>query len=244
MDNRLRNPKIYVKILSAILHAKGEINITVQGDSMNPLLHNGDFITIKVCNTYEPGDILLYFYENEGLLIHRLLQKDTRYYCKGDNAFRLESLSENDIIGKAVAINSQTLLPWPDWKVQLSLEINHQFRQAHYNVDITMHTDIYRLYSMLILKKEGIRNMFRKNEQMDFISTDQTSLAVFDPDSGNIYFFDETGVDILNALCEPCEIDVLLNRLCQIYDATPNEIRNDVEEFLADAIQKKVVLLT
>lgn len=82
---------------------------------------------------------------------------------------------------------------------------------------------------------------FRKNKNMDYIQTDETSLAVFDPESGDTHFFDEIGIDILSLLDEPCDLETLLQKLCGIYDATPDDIRADVEEFLAETISKKVV---
>ena len=85
--------------------------------------------------------------------------------------------------------------------------------------------------------------LYQKNTQMDFIPADETSLAVFDPESGTTYFFDETGIDILNILDTPCNLDTLLEKLCQIYEASRDEIQNDVEEFLAETVQKKVVLI-
>ena len=77
---------------------------------------------------------------------------------------------------------------------------------------------------------------------MDYISADEISLAVFDAESGDTHFFDETGVDILNCLDTPITLDKLLEKLCEIYDATPLDIRGDVEEFLAECITKKVVI--
>ena len=83
--------------------------------------------------------------------------------------------------------------------------------------------------------------IYKKSESMDYIQTDETSLAVFDPETGDTHFFDETGIDILNLLTEPCDLDLLLTKLCEIYDVTPDEIKSDVQEFLADTIEKKVV---
>ena len=82
---------------------------------------------------------------------------------------------------------------------------------------------------------------YKKNESMDYIPSDETSLAVFDPETGDTHFFDETSIDILNAIDDPCDMETLLARLCEIYDATPDDIRADVEEFLTDCVAKKVI---
>jgi len=84
---------------------------------------------------------------------------------------------------------------------------------------------------------------YQKNNVMDFIATDDTTLAVFDPESGDTHFFDETGTDILNLLDEPRDINQLLKNLCEIYDSTPEDIREDVMAFLVECVSKKVVLV-
>lgn len=238
MDNRFMP-----RLLSAVIRAKGQAQLTVTGFSMHPTLYEGDLVTITACTNYETGDILVYDYKNEGILLHRLLLKGDRYYCKGDNAFRLEDIFPNSVIGKVVAVNSIPIELWPDWKIQLSYAVGREFHKCHYNIRSTVQSDIYKLYANLILKKGESQMLYQKNTQMDFIPADETSLAVFDPESGTTYFFDETGIDILNILDTPCNLDTLLEKLCQIYEASRDEIQNDVEEFLAETVQKKVVLL-
>lgn len=236
MDDRL-----IAKILPSVLKAKGQADITVTGISMNPTLFEGDIVTVKRCEEYKTGDILVFTYKNEGLLIHRLLKKDGRYFCKGDNAFRLEDIEYNEIIGKAVLVNNTPLAEWADWKLRLSMLVNREFVRLHYQKSEAMKTDIYKLYSALILRKEENKMNYKKTDKMDFILSDETTLAVFDPESGNTYFFDEIGIDILETLDTPCNMEELLNRLCEIYSATPDEIRADVEEFLADTVAKGIV---
>ena len=82
---------------------------------------------------------------------------------------------------------------------------------------------------------------YKKTDKMDFILSDETSLAVFDPESGNTYFFDETGIDILNCLDVPCDIQTLLEKLCNIYSVTPEGIGTDREELIADTVTKGIV---
>ena len=41
---------------------------------------------------------------------------------------------------------------------------------------------------------------YQKNKEMDYIFSDETSLAVFDSESGDTHFFDETGIDICPGL--------------------------------------------
>ena len=81
-----------------------------------------------------------------------------------------------------------------------------------------------------------------KNTKMDSIQTDDTSLAVYDPESGDTHFFDETGTDILSFLSEPCGLEELLEKLCGVYEEVPGDIRGDVEEFLREVMEKGVVV--
>lgn len=236
MDNAL-----IAKILPAIIKSKGEAQITITGVSMNPTLYDGDEVTVQKSNQYEIGDILVFSYKNEGILIHRLLKQNERYFCKGDNAFRLEDIEYSQIIGKAVAVNQKPIPEWQEWKIRLSYLVNREFVKQHYKREETIKTNIYKLYSDLILRKEENIMNYKKTEKMDFILSDETTLAVFDPQTSDTYFFDETGIDILNCLSEPCNIVTLLERLCEIYDATPEDIRADVEEFLADTVAKGIV---
>jgi len=36
-------------------------------------------------------------------------------------------------------------------------------------------------------------------------------------------------------------LDMLLQKLCAIYEVSPDEIREDVEEFLQDTVAKRIV---
>ena len=65
--------------------------LTVEGTSMLPILHPGDIVNVCVKENYSVGDILVFFYKEDALLVHRLLKVENgRYFCKGDHAFRLD----------------------------------------------------------------------------------------------------------------------------------------------------------
>ncbi len=229
-------------LLPVILRAKGEADIRVSGVSMEPLLHAGDTVTVAPFPTYEVGDILIFRYKNGELLIHRLLKiEGNRYFCKGDNAFRLEDMGAEQILGKATHRNGTPLKPWAPWQMRFSYAVNRAFFRCRYDAEKTKQTSLYRAYKIIILKKEVHNMTFCKNTAMDYIITDETTVAVFDPDTGDTHFLDETATDIINALDDPCDLETLLVRLCEIYDATPDMIRSDVEEFLADMVEKKVI---
>ena len=225
------------------LRARHGVELTVDGTSMLPVLHPGDTILVRKKESYEPGDILVFLYKNNELLVHRFLKIEAgRYFCKGDNALRLEDMTLPDIAGKAILHNGEPLKETPAYLPSLSYLVNRAFRKCGYDIKKTKESAIYRFYQKIIMKVEDNTMKYRKNENMDYIPADETSLAVFDPESGDTHFFDETGIDILNCLDDPCDLETLLTRLCEIYEATPDLIRSDVEEFLADVVAKKVVI--
>ena len=236
MDNLLMQ-----KLLFANLRAGRDMTITVTGVSMNPTMWEGDRVTVRRADSYGVGDVLVFVYKGE-LLVHRLLKMENgRYFCKGDNSFRLEDMPIESIAGKVVLQNEQPLTPLPPVITTFSYLVNRQFRTCSYDVEKTKQSGIYRFYHQIIWKVEDNTMKYKKNENMDYIPADETSLAVFDPESGDTHFFDETAIDILNCLDDPCDLPTLLDRLCEIYDATPNDIRADVQDFLAECISKKVI---
>ncbi|MBQ8388601.1 MAG: PqqD family peptide modification chaperone [Clostridia bacterium] len=238
------NSVLASKLLSARLAAGYSADITVVGISMEPLLKEGDIIRIEKASNYVIGDILVFTYKGE-LLVHRLIKAEkNKFFCKGDNSFRLEDIEKEGILGKVTLLNGEELPPMPEWLPALSYLINRICRKSGYSKERTVSASEYKFYHYILWKEEENTMTYKKNEALDYIPTDETSLAVFDPESGNTHFFDETGIDILNCLEDPCDLETLLNRLCEIYEATPDMIRADVVEFLAAAIANKVITVS
>lgn len=76
------------------------------GFSMLPLIQQNDMISVQRANTYSVGDIIVYEYKTQGLLVHRIIAiKEKELWCRGDNAVRIEKIGYADIIGKVVAIH-------------------------------------------------------------------------------------------------------------------------------------------
>ena len=82
----------------------------------------------------------------------------------------------------------------------------------------------------------------KKNKEMEYIQVDEKSLVIYDPDSGDTHFIDEIGQSILNLLDEETTVDALVETLSQMYVSEGDEIRRDVEAFLRDLIEKKVII--
>lgn len=237
-------PKLLYNILRSQLASGRDVEISVVGVSMQTTLYEADVVTIRCCETYEIGDILVFSYKNDELLIHRLLRiQGERYFCKGDNAFRLEDVGYEQIFGKVVKANGKELQAADKQQIELSYMVNRAFRKNGYQANTTKKSGIYRFYKKYVNKEEDLTMTYQNNKEMDYILADDTSLAVFDAVSGDTHFFDETGIDILNCLKSPLTLEELLDKLCEIYDATPSDIRADVEEFLTECIVKKVVIV-
>ena len=56
------------------IRARYGVELTVTGSSMEPVLHHGDTITVQNKESYEIGDILVFLYKHQELLVHRLLK--------------------------------------------------------------------------------------------------------------------------------------------------------------------------
>ncbi len=90
--------------------ANKEISLTVKGSSMEPLLKEGDAVTVCLIqpDQIKKGDMIA-FRQNGCVIIHRLLKKrkngDTWLYCqKGDNLNGWGWIPEDSIIGKVTAL--------------------------------------------------------------------------------------------------------------------------------------------
>ena len=104
-------------------------------------------------SNYAVGDILVFMYKGI-LVVHRLLKINSgRYFCKGDNAFRLEDFPAGETIGKVAKSNGQPLPKYPDELINLSLLVNREFHKCAFNVAKTKQTKTYKEY-------ERKRNVF------------------------------------------------------------------------------------
>ena len=137
-------------ILFLLLEKTQFVTITVCGVSMEPTMHEGDSITVEKCADYQVGDVVVFRYKYNELLVHRIVKKDERLYCKGDNAFLMENIATDQIAGKVVKINSQPIENWPMCLIELSLKIGLEFRKQHYDIEVTKQTDIYKQYAKAV----------------------------------------------------------------------------------------------
>ncbi len=77
--------------------------VRVHGISMEPILHEGDIVLVETVDRYKIGDILVFNYGKQGMLIHRLInQIGELFVCQGDNAVRKEIVGKRRILGRTV----------------------------------------------------------------------------------------------------------------------------------------------
>ncbi len=137
-------------ILNVMMEFKGNCDITIRGTSMEPVLHDGESYKLKKQEEYAIGDILVYEYKNEGLLAHRLLKiEQNRYFCKGDNSFRLEDIPKDQIIGKIETVDPNNT---PEF-IEASYKISKLFRKCRYSHEEIIKQDEYIEYRRKYLEK-------------------------------------------------------------------------------------------
>ena len=96
-------------------------------------------------------DILTFNYKGEGLITHRLVKIfDSLYLCKGDNSFRIESISYEQILGKVSSIVREnyriSLVDVDDAFLDLSYEIGVKYIKSCYNAEKIKSSEIYKFY--------------------------------------------------------------------------------------------------
>ena len=143
------NKNIANRILKRFIDNNLIIQIRISGNSMNPILFNNETVNAKKKSNYKPGDILIFRYKHNDLLAHRLLMiKNNRYYCKGDNSFRIEDIDYDQILG--VVLIDDDKHNNVDF-INFSLKIGDLFRKCKYKTDLLVLTEEYKKYSTLYL---------------------------------------------------------------------------------------------
>ena len=145
---------IFLKLLEKQISKDGKLELEVTGTSMLPTLNHGDRIIAVKSDSYCVGDVIVFTYKDQTLLVHRIVNKmDSCYFCKGDNSFRLEDISLEQILGKVIFKNANIGLPkWDNYKVRLSYNINRCFFQNRYDIEKTITSSLYKHYTNMISK--------------------------------------------------------------------------------------------
>ena len=132
------------KILLLCSRFKRPIELQVSGNSMLPVLRHGDRITIAPKDKYEVGDIIVFLYKKNDILVHRFLREQNgRILCKGDNSFRIEDILPEQIIGAVILANDPNRT---EEFFLASLQMNKLFRKCGYNIDLVKQCSEYWEY--------------------------------------------------------------------------------------------------
>ena len=77
--------------------------VIINGDSMQPGLHEGDLVILRQADSFVVGDIAAYRSPDVGAVIHRIIDRSgERYIFQGDNNAWVDSYqpTEADLFGK------------------------------------------------------------------------------------------------------------------------------------------------
>lgn len=218
------------------LVAQRNISICIIGESMRPALNENDVVEVTNSATYDLGDILVFSYKGE-LLIHRLLKVDNEYYyCKGDNAFRVENISPEAIIGKVVKLNGKNLPSASLHFLKLSYLMHKEFRLCGYNAVKITQTPIYKFYKQII--EEKIDSTLKYQRSGFFNSNFEQLSATSYSQLCNRIGSSEVEIMILNGLTEAKTMheifeDMKSKMYCGSYD---------IQDLIKDSLIKFVAL--
>lgn len=132
------------KILMLLSKRKVPFELTVDGISMLQIFQPENKIVVCPKEEYVVGDILVFYYKNDDLLVHRFLQtRNGRLLCKGDNSFRIEDILPDQIIGAVQLENDPSRTE--DF-IGASFQISKIFRTCRYNSDLVRQHPEYMEY--------------------------------------------------------------------------------------------------
>lgn len=132
-----------------ILASGRKLEIFVSGNSMEPMIRDGDTIVVAFVPNYVVGDVVVFVYDFN-VLVHRILKMENgSIYCKGDNSFRLEQISFDEIMGKVIKVNGVEINALPRKLLHLSFSIGKIF-EKNKSVELTKSKLKYKKYKKLI----------------------------------------------------------------------------------------------
>ena len=209
---------------------------------MEPALIEGDKVTVCSQSQYEIGDILVFSYKDNDLIIHRLLKiENDRYFCKGDNSYRLEDITYDQIIGRVEYINDNVVPCCSKNMVLLSYMVGREFRNHGYNREETQKTAIYHFYKNYVTDSDFANMVYRISTIEDTFEQNGLSNYNLLVDFSYTDLINER--EVLECLKEPCDLSGLIIRL-KTKDSTPySDLRRLVVEILAKLIVQKRVLV-
>lgn len=108
-----------LELMRAVLERQSAFRFTARGQSMAPVIHDGDVLTIDPLAGYAPGigDVVAARHPaSERLLIHRIVgMTDTAVVLRGDNNLQADgNIPRTHLLGIVTRVERHgRLLPWP-----------------------------------------------------------------------------------------------------------------------------------
>lgn len=85
---------------------------------------------------------------------------------------------------------------------------------------------------------------YKISKSIEYIPLDENEQVLHDTETGDIHYLDEISGIILEQLKTPLTADILIEKLLEMFEGNPDEIRADTMEFLGELVEKKIVLVT
>ncbi len=83
---------------------------------------------------------------------------------------------------------------------------------------------------------------YLKNRNLEFIEIDEDNLVIYNPDNGDTHYINSTGKVILSLLDSTASKIDLIEKICDLYEGTIDEIERDIHGFLDKLIEKGIVI--
>ena len=79
-----------------------------------------------------------------------------------------------------------------------------------------------------------------KNGEMEFMLNDDGEQVVFEPETGDTHFLNETAAAFIEKL-DTGDFKAVLSALAEEYGVQPDEIETDVKELVTELLAKKII---
>ena len=83
--------------------------------------------------------------------------------------------------------------------------------------------------------------MIVRNTDLAYLPAGEGQMVVFDPESGDAHFLDDVGAEILALMEEPTTSEQIADKLSAVYDGDPVRIRADVEAFMRQMRERRII---
>lgn len=83
---------------------------------------------------------------------------------------------------------------------------------------------------------------YLKNKNLEYIPCGKDSLIVLDPDSGDVFLFNETGAQVIYLLDESRTFEELIGILMSKYQGERKIIQSEINDFIQTLLSNRIVV--